>query len=351
MKKHLSKSVLILLALGIAACQQDPQSANGPKTVLPLKSSPPPANPAITYVADIISKGYMYATIGVMDTTAANATNIVTASFNTNTGTFSSPSWNYNAASIAYGSYETSSQAINAVDVSVNSKGVPVGSNQRTIYSLSASDSIRIQSGPAWCATSATGKMAFTRIYTDKAHFGKTDLCIISQSGGTPTVLDVDTGTEMQNGHPILKVHYLSATWCPDDSKIAVVRSDTNGVPNGTTIASTILIVNASTGERLDSIQSTMVINRIEWSRTGANELAFTASSGGAYQLYYVVPTTGATISTNNVGIGNGPTWSPNNSSILGSETGVGLIKLIPFTTTQSTVSSNGGGAWLNWKR
>ena len=321
--KHISKFALLVLAAAFAACSQDPQSPNNFST-LPLKSSPPPANPAITYVN---------AGVGVMDTTGANATVIVSASGTT----FTTPSWNYNGASVTYSTVASGTYDIKTIDVSVNSKGVPVGSNNTTIYSLAPSDSIRIQSGPASSATSSTNEIAFTRLHTDKANFGVTDLCTISHSGGTATVLS--SYKRLSNTGTVLGL-YNSPTWSPDDSKIALIRQDT-------TLHCTIMIFNASTGSAVDSIPLSGTARNLEWSRSGMNELAYSFSSGGAYDIYYVAPSTGSIPSTNSIA-GTSPTWSPSNSGImyLGSQD----MKVIPFSSTTSTVGSVGFGS-LNWKR
>jgi Tol biopolymer transport system component len=325
-----STSLFVLAAFAAASflssCQQDPQSVNGGNK-LPLKSSPPPANPAITY----INSG-----IGVMDTTGDNATTIVTGTSGT---TYLSPSWNYNGSMIAYSTVASGTYKIATVDVSVNSKGVPVGSNNTNIYSLAPSDSIRIQSGPTASATSSTGLVAFTRLHTDKADFGVTDLCTIPQSGGMPTVLS--SYKRLNNLGMVLGL-YNAPTWSPDDSKIAVVRQDT-------ILHSTILIFNASTGAAEDSIPVSGNCQHLEWSRSGANDLAYSFSSGSAYDIYYVAPSTGSTPTTNNVA-GGSPTWSPNNSSIMFDPTSGASEKLVPFTTSATTVGSSSFGS-LNWKR
>ena len=330
MKQLLSRRLggFLLAASLLSSCQQDPSSANGPQSTRPLKASTPPANPAIAYCASTTA-------IGVMDTTGANATTLVTIT----SGTLTSPSWNYSAGSIAYSSIVSGTYAIKAVDVSVNAKGVPVASNARTIYSLAVSDSDRIQSGPAWCSSSSTGKIAFTRLHTDKANFGTTDLCTISQSGGTPNVLA--SFKKLSSTGAALGL-YNSPTWSPDDSKIAVLRTDT-------TNHVTIMIFDASTGATVDSIPLPGAARNLEWSRTGMNELAYSYFTGSAYVISYVAASTGSTPTTNSVA-GTFPTWSPNNSGILFLPASGADLKLVPFTTTTSSVGS-AAFSYLNWKR
>ncbi len=343
MKTSLLLAVAVFAAASfLSSCQQDPQSANSGIN-LPLKSSPPPADPVIAYVGDTTIKGNTYITIGVMDSTGANQTNVVRAPSNYTVENFLNPSWNYDGASIVYFSAESASWAINTVDISVNSKGVPVASNAQTIYSLTSSDSDRIQSGPAWCATSSVGEIAFTRLHTSSSQYGVTDLCTISQSGGTPTVL---ASFKKVMGTVCLGL-YENPTWSPDDSKIAVLRQDT-------TLHFTILIFNSSTGAAEDSIPISGSCRNLEWSNSGMNELAYmyTPNSSTPWELYYVAPSTGSTPTTNSVEC-TGPTWSPNNSGIayLNLST-LALTKVVTFTSSTTTVASTTGVEGdLNWVR
>ncbi len=270
-----------------------------------------------------------------MDTTGANATTIVTGSSGT---TYTSPSWNYNGSTIAYARVASGTYKINTVDVSVNSKGVPVGSNDQAIYTLAPSDStvLLTGAGPACSATSSTGLVAFAQVHTDRQHYGITELCTMPQSGGTPTVL---ASYKKLNG-TVIEGIYQWPTWSSDDSKIAVARQDSNR-------EYTILIFNASTGAPEDSIYVAGTVSHLEWSRTGENYLAYSFSTGSAYEIYYVTPSTGSTPTTNSV-VGSYPTWSPNNSGIMFQNSGE--YKLVPFTTaTSSVISSN--YPYLNWKR
>ncbi|MFI5202599.1 MAG: TolB family protein [Candidatus Kapaibacterium sp.] len=338
--KTLLFAACVLAASLLSSCKQDPQSAMGPN--LPLNSPSTPAHPAITYVSTPVIHNATYYAIGVEDTTGANKTNLVTAASNSNSETFLSPCWNYSGGSITYKDVAGTTNSIKAFDVSVNSNGVPVSSNERTIYSLATSDSAVIQSGPAWCATSSTGEIAFTRNHLG-SELGLSELCTISQSSGTVTVL---ASYRKLNTNGIVMSHFLSPTWSPDDSKIAVIREDTIK-------HFTIMIFNASTGAAEDSIPISLnagVIGGIEWSRTGTNELVFTRipNGGSTYEIYYVAPSTGSTPSTNSV-VGNSPTWSPNNSGIMYINSA--LKKVMPFTTTTTTVASSPGGSSLNWKR
>ncbi len=334
MTKLLSVSVAALAAaLLIAGCEQQPTAPQGAMN-LPLNSPSTPANPAITYVSTPFIHNATYYAIGVQDTDGTHQTNLVTAGSNSSSETFLSPCWNYSGASIVYKDVAGTTNSIKAFDVSVNSHGVPVAGNARTIYSIGASDSAVIQSGPAWCATSSTAAVAFTRNHLG-SQLGLSELCTISQSGGTVTVL---SSYQKLNSNHIVMSHYTSPTWSPDDFKIAVVREDTIG-------HNTIMIYNASTGAAEDSIPVASAVNGLQWSRSGTNELVYAGVSG---YIYYVAPSTGSTPSTNSV-TGSSPTWSPNNSGIM--YVNSALKKLVPFTSSTTTVASGPGGGSLNWKR
>jgi hypothetical protein len=368
--KHLMNKLLLFAAAALASasvlssCKQDSQSPTGPN--LPLSAggsggsggTSTPAHPAVTYRGNVTIKRAGYSTIAVMDSDGTHQTNIVTAASDGNTENLVNPTWNYSGTSIAYsdqgaGLYVTNSNGvilgvnpsyIKAVDVAVNSSGVPVGSNGRTIYSLAASDSATMFARPVWCSTSSTAKIAFVRDYIG-SKLGQSELCTISQSGGTPTVLSTVHATFLHS--------YVWPTWSPDDSKIAAVRWDTT---SSTYSHATIMIFDASSGSALDSIPfSARNIGSLEWSRTGANELVFKAftTTSGPYLIYYCAPTTGSTPTTNSVAGGDG-TWSPNNSSVMYIYNNIAppaLLKNIPQTGTTSTVQSSFYGQMLNWKR
>ncbi|HZK75609.1 MAG TPA: hypothetical protein VFD13_01765 [Candidatus Kapabacteria bacterium] len=326
----------------LSSCKQDPQSALGPN--LPLNSPSTPAHPALTYISSVTSHRTTYATVGVMDTDGSHATNIVTAS--SSSDIYSSACWSPTASSIAWsdilgtGSYAS---AIKAVDVSVNSGGVPVGSNVRTIYSTSNSDSMVITGGLAWCSASTTGEIAFIREHFNAANWGLYELCTISQSGGTVTVLQSYKKLRTQNGNTYVAGHYGSPTWNSDDSKIAFDRADTNG-------HHTIVIASASTGVTSDSIPLSLAgVGGIEWSRSGIDKLVYnsTPNSSTPWEIYYVAPATGSTPTTNSVQ-GTAPTWSPNNSEVMYASSG--LKKMQAFTSSSISISGTPAQV-VKWKR
>src|SRR5205823_1439911 len=74
----------------------------------------------------------------------------------------------------------TAPDSIKAIDVSVNSSGVAVGSNLRTILGL-ANRSVRLNNA-FWSSTTSMGKIAYT---TQESTTNS--LYVVGQSGGTPT--------------------------------------------------------------------------------------------------------------------------------------------------------------------
>ncbi len=334
------------LCIALSSCQQDPQSANGSSASPRMSTPSTPAHPAITYAGSVVSHNSTYATVGVMDTDAGHQTNIVTAASTSNWIVM--PSWSASGGSIAWVqglNTGASASELDAVDVSVNAKGVAVGSNTRTIYSTSNADSMSVN-WPAWCSVGSTGKIAFVRQHIG-SNIGEAELCTVSESGGSATVLQTVRAYQW-SGSVRIYGRYRYPTWSPDDSKIAVVRTDTDSYM-GSAWRQTILIVNASTGAITDSIPVALTVSGLQWSRSGSNQLAFAAKgTSGSYQIYYCSPSTGSTPSTNAV-VGTFPTWSPNNSGI--AYLNSGLNKLVPFTTSTSSVSSSFTGSYPNWKR
>jgi hypothetical protein len=227
-----------------------------------------------------------------------------------------------------------SPDTIKAIDVSVNSKGVAVGSNVRTIYGLP--DKTWGVGTVAWSSTSTMGKVAFTEADPTGTHYG---LWTVPANGGPPTnIYSVDTSWLHR------RVGLNFPTWSPDDSRLAVARGDSAQV-------TTIMIFNTTTWAYVDSIKVQAPAGKsagslgIEWSRTGLNKLAFSMNS----QLYYCDPSTGAIPATDGVAT-RAVTWSPNNSSILIAPPDMsGQYKVVPFTTSTTKISSL--NVYAKWKR
>ncbi|HZK76490.1 MAG TPA: hypothetical protein VFD13_06235 [Candidatus Kapabacteria bacterium] len=325
------KSTSLLAALAFAAasllssCKQDGQSINGPNTVLPLNTSTPAANPVITYVGESIVHRTGYPAIAVMNADGSNKTIIYTSP---STGTLAlgeNPCWSPDGGSIAWiENYDT----IKAIDVSVNSHGVPVGSNLRTIYATTAGSNNFIIHGLSWCSESATGELAFVAAYSTGGGHGASTVYTIGQTGGTPTALI----TESQN-------LCYSVSWSPDDSKIAFSGRTVPGA------AWYLRVADASSGALLEA-DSVPQVNHVEWERSG-NTIAFDNSS----KIYYLDYGSGNGEYTENVS-GTAPTWSPNDADIM--FTSGSTVKEIPaFGTSTSTITtiSSLGSPEMKWKR
>jgi hypothetical protein len=337
-----SLSLLMLagsLASGVVltGCQQDPGSTGSPST-LPLNNphgggGSTPAHPELTWSGYQTSHGTTYGAIFVADSDLTHAT-AVHLSPSGNTWFGRTPTWS-SAGSICFskgGGSASAPDTIEAIDVSVNSSGVPVESNFRVIVGLT-SQADRLNN-PFWSSTTAVNKIAYT------THGAAGKLWVVSASGGTPSlILSVDTSSAHVSsplGDP---------TWSPDDSKLALIRLSAS--------STTIMILSTSTWTYIDSITVSGTIDGLEWSRTGStNKLAFSVYASGNYQLYYVDPVTGATPTTSGVA-GNYPTWSPNNSAVMYNNAG-SMYKNVPFSSTTSLVGTLAGsysGPSVKWKR
>ena len=347
MKQLLSYASLLLFAGAfLSGCQQDPNSTGSPRTQLPLSNphGSTTAHPALVYTGAVITTSHKtsttYSAIYVADTDMGNRTSVQVATTSTSSVLYgATPGWSPNGSSICFTQSGEGSprhpDSIKAFDVSVNSSGVPVGSNVRTVFGL-PSNSVRLKN-PFWSSTTTMGKIAYS---TQEA--GTNSLYVVSQSGGTPTLIyRVDTSW----------VHYAlplgDPTWSPDDSKLACLRIGSNGT------VTTIMIFgttdNGSTWTYNDSISVSGGVDGLEWSRNGSvNELTFGLVSGGTSEISFVTPTTGATPVTSFVA-GVFPTWSPNNSSVMYVNAGY-LYKNTPLTTSTTTVT-NFGGLGVKWKR
>jgi hypothetical protein len=345
-------AILAASLLTLWACKQDPQSANGPQTVLPLSSGGGTAHPAIAYRSSVTTGSghtqHTYPAIGVMDSDGTHQTNVYVG---TSSAGEIDPTWSPNGGSISW----VLGKNIVAIDVSVNSSGVPVGSNFRTIAATPSSDAVAgfFIISQAWCSVTTTGKIAF--IY-ENWNTGITKLCTVSISGGAWDTLAV-------SGYNIYYNELYTVTWSPDDAKLAVVREDDAGPIN-----SKLMIYTRSSSAFTDSISAPSgkmfgnyahFIPGPQWSRTGgvggtAYLCAQVGSTSSPYNfaLYYVQPTNGSTPSTNGVSSRNS-TWSPNNSSVMVSNGASlsGVNKVVSLTSTTTNILTTPPGDYINWKR
>jgi hypothetical protein len=323
----------IVVMLFMSGCETDPNSSSSVPEIRPMAASQADANPAIVYKTQVTTKGKTYGALAVMDSNGANQTTIYTPS-STSHHIGVGPSWLPGGGGIAfilYSSDNSISHSIYLRDVSVV-RGKATGSNTRVLISASTGG-FRSVSGSS---LSSTAQIAYT---TQSGSPAIGTVQVISTSGGTPTVLY--QSPDKNETH-----FYSSVTWSPDDEKIAFIdRTHSSGID-------TLRVIDASTGALLETI-ALGVTNwtDIEWSRSGANQLAMSVDYGSGHKIYYVTPTTGSTPTTNNVS-GKYPTWSPNNSSVVTWLPG-SIQKTVAGMTTTSTLatSATSSDAFPRWKR
>ena len=250
------------------------------------------ANPVVVYTKN------GGAAIGVMDADCSHRTVVYTGA---NGATVNTPSWSP-GSSIAFRLGSGTKTYIMAEDVSVNSSGIPVGSNLRTIDSSSwYADSLQIQ-WPSWSSTSSIDQIAYG-LYGAHNYY----VCRISASGGARNIVYTSP----------VNIYPYSVAWSPDDSKIAVALGDRNNSAWGA-----IIVISASTNTVTDSISLASVAGSIDWSRTGTTNKLLYSISGG--DLYYLTPSSGSSPTAAGLFYSGSSfqephegTWSPNNGSIL----------------------------------
>ncbi len=302
------------ISILLASCAQNPSSPDGPQNILPLSTSTPAANPALTYVGEVTIRRTTYPTIAVMNADGSNQTNIYTSPTSGNFSLGVSPCWSPNGSSVAW---IENNDTIKAIDVSVNTHGVPVGSNLRTIYATTAGSNNFVIHGLAWCSNSSTGEIAFVASYSTGGGTGASTVYTISQSGGTPTSVI----TESQN-------LCYSVSWSPDDSKIAF-----SGHTASAPAAWYLRVADASSGSLLEA-DSLPQVNNVEWERSGS-----TISFDNAGVIYYLDYGSGNGEYTQSVA-GTNPTWSPDDANVMFVKSSNVIGEIAAFGSTVSTVTT-----------
>ena len=329
MKNKLMILVLAILTTGFFSACKESSNMLDP---IPLKTSAgggsSTAHPALTFIDQTQIKHIWYQAVAVMDSDGTHTTNIYVGS------DVQHPCWSPNGKSIAFMENINGIQYLKAIDVSVNSSGVPVGSNVRTL--CSGADYIQ---EIAWCSLPGTGLIAFATYHTTgntKTYY----LYTVSENGGTPTLITSDSTGSL-----------AWPTWSSDDSKLAVIHSSTNSF-----ITPSIRIINPSTGAVLEEDILSSIFSTgggCEWARSG-NTIAFTgrASSTGALEIYYLDYGTANGPYTQHAS-GSQPTWSPNNATLMiTGNNGGNIVKLNAFGTTETTVTTSVVPASrMKWKR
>jgi hypothetical protein len=362
--------VMTLAALVAAGCNEAP-TASPTGDALTKGQTSTAAKPALAYEGSLMYKGSRTRTVSVMDADGTHQTNL----FGTTEARgehFRDASWSPTGTSICFSQSNLSNTApvasIKALDVSVNSSGIAVASNVRTIYNVPPGSGLN--PGTAWSSTAAMGKIAFcpwNPNSTDRT------LWVVPQTGGAPIKVWGSDATYIKEDGSVLG-HRQSLgypTWSPDDERLAVVRYDSSGTPDQY-VVSTIMIFttgdNGNSWSYTDSIKvsaapGATVVNMyyLEWSRAGMNKLAYGNAQDGL--LYYVDPQTRdingvLTVPTTNGVTGTCPSWSPDNGTLIFNNTAGAnsdyLSRIVPFTTTVTNVvqsPADVGYPLVRWKR
>ena len=353
---------LILFALSLGACRQDPIASEDVGSAADKRSGgSAAANPVLVYEGRESYRGGRYSTIAVMDSTGENQTDVV---FSRDFGERQSlqwPDWSPDGKSICFRQSNNDVTApvdyIRTFDLSLSSTGKPIASSTRIIYSSANGDGVN--SGLAWSKTSAVNRIAFTT-YNQNNPIGS--LWTIPASGGTPQrVWGVDSVYYMkEDGIPAAKIPLTCPTWSPDDSRLAVVRND-SAQTAGTERVNTIMIFSTtdggSTWSYTDSIKLTgtgysasMLAHGLEWSRNANGVDMLVWSDHQSSTIYYCSPTTGATPTTDGVW-GRYPDWSPDNGTIIFHNSETGRIARMPaFGTDITDITGVPGLPLVRWK-
>jgi len=333
----LAATTVVVAASLLSSCKTDPSSANGPQAILPLNShggGSAPAHPQLVYVGGKTISHNQYETIAVMDSDGSHQTTLYTAPASISGTTYACANlkaacWSPSGGSIAWLEADT----IKALDVTVNSSGVPVASNIRVIYTNGGSETMN---GLAWCSGTSTSALAFTAY-----HAGPTsELYTVPQSGGSATTIASETSGGV----------FSSPTWSPDDSKIGTMQ-----IIAGTSGECKLWVLSAS-GSLLetDTFSTLAQTKNCEWARSG-NTIAFGGQeTGGAQHVYYIDYGSGTGPYTQSV-TGDMPSWNPTNATIMFTNISASpwsLQKITAFGSSASTITTTPAlNAGCRWRR
>src|SRR2546423_3671279 len=155
---------LLLAALGIflmtavlESCKDHSLNSTGPMPMNTSQaSSSSTANPAITYNKQNVNGQWA---ICVMDTDGSHQTMVWSYGIS---GSVNDGGWSPTASSILIQSSANGIDSLNAIDISVNSSGVPVASNYRNIMiHNNAQDTTTMSTNYSWSSTSGVNKIAY----------------------------------------------------------------------------------------------------------------------------------------------------------------------------------------------
>ncbi len=339
MTKKLIPLSALLLAGGmfLNSCSKDMDS---PTAIMPMKTTiSADAHPAITFVGTTTSHSTTYNTIAVMDSDGTDQANVYTAA--SSSTILNWPTWSGDGSNIAFkdGSYTLKKVAVSVVS------GKAVGGTVTTLVTTNTGS-------PILCAAYSPSTTSSSIAYGTYTSSSLTStVYTIPSSGGSATQIYSLTGCGI-----------YGVTWNPDASKIAVYCrywKPRNGGTQDTVDYTCIKILNTS-GTLLDSIgidKAKGLFGSFEWSRTGADNFAYTAMNVSSNGLEFVsgsdsIYTQGASASSTPTFVTTGtyPTWSPSNWKLAYlPHSGGGTKSIIIASGTTATISTSGGH--MNWKR
>jgi len=206
----------LMAAALLSSCKQDMQSATGPN--LPLNSHGGStitwnAHPEIVYFGDTaVGSGHSassYPGLWVMDSTGASWKCIYYST--SGEGDFHHPTWSPTGGSVCWEAQNGTVYYLHTINVST-SNGVPVGTNQSTIWSHDwNTDSTNFMES-AWSSVSSNNVIGFVMYKGQPSTARRSMLYTIAAGGGTPTLIYSDTDCEFNH-----------LTWSADGSLIAIV--------------------------------------------------------------------------------------------------------------------------------
>lgn len=343
-------SILLTLAalgFGLTGCEQDPSSTEptGNYSDLPMAAPPkttPDAHPAFLLSSNdyFVYKG-QYVTryrLAVCDTDQTDRTVIYTCASQydrLNWATWSASGESASFVETVAGT--TATYKIRALDVTVptsgKSAGIPQASNPRTL--VSTSDKITFQ---AWGRSASASIIAYmTQSSSEYAVY------TISVSGGSPTkIYSIASASGSLSG----------LSWSPDGSQLAICEQ--NGSDWAIKLISTSGTVNTTL---VSGLYQRIAV--VKWTRTGSNQLAYSAVPTGitpgyagqlGHNLYLIGAASGSTPTLLKEGYtaydeqrGYNPSlWSPDNSELVYSRYAV------KYSFSGTSVSSSAASS--NWK-